>query len=1223
MTETRQNSTALPRATLTRWLCVAVFLLLSGKSTALEIAGHGGSASWTQIGATFTGSGSDNPGSVLSFSEDGSRLLVGSANFGGTVYADVYEWQTGSSAWTLLGARIVPPHGNLTSACLSGDGNVVAIGDFDGPGPEYRWTVAVYHYASGSWQRVGSDIVGSFSEGYHAKVSLSSDGKVLAVGNNDETYVEAYNSQSPGSTPGGSTYGDCECFCDDQRSQYAGFIEVCDQNGGPCGILEQECYQYGPQECANKLGQACSDYYPNWMSDSTYTGSSIDYSTSSSQGSSGQTTPLGDCECMCDDASWSTQTWINKVDCPSGQVCPASEAMCSDQGPSACEDMNTNNQYCSSDGVVSTAWIYVEAYHSSTPGPGGYGDCQCICDGTYAGDIPVTDGQGGKGMAEAECTTIGAEYCENIFSSACQSSSVTVTVNWAYDSTYDGANMDFSGSGGSYGGLHGRKLSGHYYGGPYDDDDHIDYNATMTGRVRIYQWPASDLTASGVAWTQMGETIEVWSTSSGTHPSFGPYSRKVYLDAGTLSGDGKRVAVFHSDWEPQEDYVYEWKSSTWSVVGDPIPLYGAASVSYDGNVVAGAWGLVYKWSSGAWSMQWLDLGFDYFSASQVSLSRDGTRVAIGDAYAGVEGGVVVHQWNSDAESWGRMVEIRGEPFDEAGARVSLSGDGSRVAVYSVGPWYSDGASHTRVFEVGTTCDTSVAPPNATVGNCPAKLASGSSCQPTCSPGYGATNPTTCVSGYLKNATCTTGCDISSAPANGGKGDCSDFLAKWDSCTPTCNDGYVRKGNKKTRCDSAGVFIGSAGVLSAAECRKRYSWGDAKFCPKYENVVFCWSVKKKEDCLAARPKRDCKWSNSSSGGSEYCYHDDKEFDEMWDESYYHDFAADKCGSVDPWTRDACVAVSGCDWSKNYGCAPAKESVKKILSDTGAPPGVSSYWNGWWHDACWYLTKSTCTTSTTVAGCVLNGDDECEPSPAKAAVYGADGCAGHADFEAVAALGGTTVAEAREKFTVKSAKEQAEETRDSILAGITDESLKRKAKLLADAAIGGNAVKKLTAKLEAATPNAACALYYSKASIADSLGACVATAAAGGRRRRLAAAVYDVEVFFSSAEVDDDKLTKVRDALKAEGIEATLDENVDPIAELKTIDGVDASAVDKFKTQSTAAAAVAAAEKKPPPPPPPPSPPPKLVVDDEDATPRLGAGSAAFASACAFLTVAMFA
>ena len=116
MTETRPNSTALPRATLTRWLCVAVFLLLSGKSTALEIAGHGRSASWTQIGATFTGSGSENRGASC-LSEDGSRLLVGSIPV--PAYVDVYEWQSGSSAWTLLGARISPPHGSIVSACLS------------------------------------------------------------------------------------------------------------------------------------------------------------------------------------------------------------------------------------------------------------------------------------------------------------------------------------------------------------------------------------------------------------------------------------------------------------------------------------------------------------------------------------------------------------------------------------------------------------------------------------------------------------------------------------------------------------------------------------------------------------------------------------------------------------------------------------------------------------------------------------------------------------------------------------------------------------------------------------------------------------------------------------------------------------------------------------------------------------------------------------------------
>ena len=139
-----------------------------------------------------------------------------------------------------------------------------------------------------------------------------------------------------------------------------------------------------------------------------------------------------------------------------------------------------------------------------------------------------------------------------------------------------------------------------------------------------------------------------------------------------------------------------------------------------------------------------------------------------------------------------------------------------------------------------------------------------------------------------------------------------------------------------------------------------------------------------------PRRTVKTCISSplvaADGSGYCYMDDDEFSEMAGESYFQDFAADKCWFVDPWTRDACVAVSGCDWLERWGfedgyCDVSKESMKKILSDTGAPPGVSSYFNKWWHDACWYLTNSTCTT---VTGCVLNNRDYCEPGPAKMAV-----------------------------------------------------------------------------------------------------------------------------------------------------------------------------------------------------------------------------------------------
>ena len=123
---------------------------------------------------------------------------------------------------------------------------------------------------------------------------------------------------------------------------------------------------------------------------------------------------------------------------------------------------------------------------------------------------------------------------------------------------------------------------------------------------------------------------------------------------------------------------------------------------------------------------------------------------------------------------------------------------------------------------------------------------------------------------------------------------------------------------------------------------------------------------------------------------------------------------------------CNALSNCKWydsGGSAGCSVDTDRVKKIISDTGAPPGVAGYWIGFYTDACWYLPKSTCTTSTTVRGCELSDYDDwpCRPSLAKRVVAGADGCTGHADFEAVAALGGMTVAEAREKSMAKTAKE----------------------------------------------------------------------------------------------------------------------------------------------------------------------------------------------------------
>ena len=200
--------------------------------------------------------------------------------------------------------------------------------------------------------------------------------------------------------------------------------------------------------------------------------------------------------------------------------------------------------------------------------------------------------------------------------------------------------------------------------------------------------------------------------------------------------------------------------------------------------------------------------------------------------------------------------------------------------------------------------------------------------------------------------------------------------------------------------------------------------------------------------------------------------------------------------------------------------------------------------------------------------------------------------------------------------------AEETRDSILADIADARLKAKAKLLADAAIAGTKVQRLTAKSSAADEDTACSNAFSGAGMSSGDGACVATAASSGKRRRLSSTTYDVELMFSSATVSDDALTTAADALKtADGVTSVASQaSVDPITELKTVPGVDTSKLQTFDTQ--AQAAVAAASTPPPsipPPTPPPPPKPNLVLDDDDAAVGLRGGFVACVAAMLVLVL----
>ena len=279
-------------------------------------------------------------------------------------------------------------------------------------------------------------------------------------------------------------------------------------------------------------------------------------------------------------------------------------------------------------------------------------------------------------------------------------------------------------------------------------------------------------------------------------------------------------------------------SGTWTQVGDDIDGEAAddqsghsVSMSSDGTRVAigaryndgtGTWAghvRVYAESGGTWTQVGDDFNgeaaFDYFGQS-VSMSSDGTRVAIGAVFNDGNGGNAttghVRVYAESGGTWTQVgADIDGEAAgDQSGQSVSMSSDGTRVAIGAI---YNDGngdnAGHVRVFSASASasCDASTAPTNGVVGDCTNSLASGSTCQPTCDSGYTVSGTSSCTAGTLTAATCSANpCDASAAPTNGGAGDCTGSLASGSSCTPSCDSGYALSG---IRSCSAGILTDTA------------------------------------------------------------------------------------------------------------------------------------------------------------------------------------------------------------------------------------------------------------------------------------------------------------------------------------------------------------------------------------------------------------------------------
>ena len=150
-------------------------------------------------------------------------------------------------------------------------------------------------------------------------------------------------------------------------------------------------------------------------------------------------------------------------------------------------------------------------------------------------------------------------------------------------------------------------------------------------------------------------------------------------------------------------------NSGWSVsLSSDGTIVAIGTGNNDGNGNNSGHTRIYQYSSGSWSQLGSDIdgeAADDYSGSSVSLSSDGTIVAIGAPYndgnGDASGHTRIYQYNSG--SWAQLLsDIDGEAadFDQSGYSVSLSSDGTKVAIGAIG---NDGAAsnagHTKIYSI--------------------------------------------------------------------------------------------------------------------------------------------------------------------------------------------------------------------------------------------------------------------------------------------------------------------------------------------------------------------------------------------------------------------------------------------------------------------------------------------------------------------------------------------
>lgn len=233
-----------------------------------------------------------------------------------------------------------------------------------------------------------------------------------------------------------------------------------------------------------------------------------------------------------------------------------------------------------------------------------------------------------------------------------------------------------------------------------------DNNGTNSGCVRVYQNIAG-------TWTQLGTDIN--GETAGDQSGFSV----------SLSADGSFVAIGADENNNHTGHVRVYKNmaGTWTQQGNDIDgtAYGdrsgwSISLSGDGTIVAigspyntnngndSGIAKIYKLVGNTWSQMGGTIDgffYDAFGRS-ISLSSDGNVVAIGSPYNSLNGGYSgrVRIYRNVGSNWVQEgADIRGTSANEiSGYSVSLSGDGSMVAIGAIGNSTTVNSGYVKVYK---------------------------------------------------------------------------------------------------------------------------------------------------------------------------------------------------------------------------------------------------------------------------------------------------------------------------------------------------------------------------------------------------------------------------------------------------------------------------------------------------------------------------------------------